>query len=393
MAAKMTAEVYRVTEPASDRLVRNLFFWRDIPLEDLGGIREEKTVMIIRYGAIGDMIMVSSLLTSLKEDGYRVCVNTEGRGMEILKHDPSIDEFIVQEQGQIDPTLLKEWTEFLGQMFERVIDLSRSVEHHSLAVGYQKMKVKGVDTFLAPSPQFELSHEEREELYGEKNYLEETHKIAGVPFVPRPRFYPTLPERRTARVAIDKFKKKNGLRTIVVWALTGSTAHKMYPYMDDAIKLVFAKGKDIGIMFVGAEWDRILGDPWKYEPRISNVAGRMTVRETLTLALLADIVVGPETGVMNAASHEPNKKILFLSHSNHTNLSRDWVNTVALHTKKAECYPCHQLHLRVAECPADEITMMPVCTDLDPIKVANEILKPAQAYPDKLDDTELLRTA
>mgnify|MGYP001297298917 FL=1 len=54
--------------------------------------KPEKTCGIIRYGAIGDMIMVSSLFPWLKAEGYDLTVYCqEGDGYESVKHDPHVD--------------------------------------------------------------------------------------------------------------------------------------------------------------------------------------------------------------------------------------------------------------------------------------------------------------
>jgi hypothetical protein len=58
------------------------------------------------------------------------------------------------------------------------------------------------------------------------------------------------------------------------------------------------------------------------------------------MAQVADAVVGPETGVLNAVGMEDNLKVVFLSHSSVANLTRDWVNTVSLSCEP----PDHMLH-------------------------------------------------
>jgi hypothetical protein len=68
------------------------------------------------------------------------------------------------------------------------------------------------------------------------------------------------------------------------------------------------------------------------------------MRQTLAFVQQADLVIGPETGVLNAVSMENMAKILFLSHSTVKNLCRDWVNTIAFAPETVSCYPCHQLH-------------------------------------------------
>jgi hypothetical protein len=51
------------------------------------------------------------------------------------------------------------------------------------------------------------------------------------------------------------------------------------------------------------------------------------VRETLALAQQMDLVIGPETGVLNAVCYEAMPKVAMLSHSSWENLTRHWVNT------------------------------------------------------------------
>ena len=65
-----------------------------------------------------------------------------------------------------------------------------------------------------------------------------------------------------------------------------------------------------------------------------------------------DMIMGPETGVINAAGGEIMPKVVFLSHSTHENLTRDWVNVRAITSAKTSCPgrgeneapACHQMH-------------------------------------------------
>ena len=346
--------------------------WRDNTHEDLGGVRREKTACVVRYGAFGDMIMLSSILPILKEEGYRVCVNTEPRGRDILLHDPNVDEWLLQEKGQVEPTELNEYWDHISPMFDRFINLTGSVEGRCLASGPRAQMVGGEMKILPARPEYFLSYAERQEKYS-MNYIEETHRIAGVRFEHRPQFHPSYDELRKARFTLDRIRNR-GIDRVVLWVLTGSSGHKMYPLMDRAIaEIMLTKPKRTAIIFVGDEACQWLEAPWRDEPNVIRKSGKLSIRETMTLAKLADVVVGPETGVLNAVSMERNRKVVLLSHSSIENLTKHWVNTVSLHTD-APCYPCHQLHLSVRECPLDDETQMPVCTSIDPSQVVEAIM-------------------
>jgi ADP-heptose:LPS heptosyltransferase len=76
----------------------------------------------------------------------------------------------------------------------------------------------------------------------------------------------------------------------------------------------------------------------------------------------ADMAIGPETGLMNAAAIHDYPKVIFLSHSSEENLSRDWPNTTALWSKETTCPgrgeneapACHQLHYTWEHCKRTE---------------------------------------
>jgi ADP-heptose:LPS heptosyltransferase len=72
------------------------------------------------------------------------------------------------------------------------------------------------------------------------------------------------------------------------------------------------------------------------------MAGELSMRRALLLTRHVDLVIGPETGVMNAAGCFDTPKIVLLSHSNHTNLTRDWKNVYPLQSP-SECSPCYRI--------------------------------------------------
>ena len=345
--------------------------WRENTLESLGGVREAPTACVVRYGAFGDMIMASSVLPLLKAQGYRVCVNTEPRGMDILKMDPNVDEWFLQEKDQVDARELHEYWDYVSPMFQKWVNLTGSVEGRCLAQGPRVQQIGGKDRIFPPSADYHLPHDERHAKF-DLNYLEVTHQLADVPFEHGPRFYATLPERRNARFLVDRMRNR-GVDRVIAWVLSGSSTHKLYPYMDDAIKIILVSRPNTGIIFLGSETDAFLAQPWRDERRTTNRAGKLSIRDTMAVAQLADVVVGPETGVLNAVSMEENRKVVFLSHSSVENLTKHWRNTVSI-TSNAPCHPCHQLHLSIHECDLDPNTQMPICTSLDPVVVARAIV-------------------
>ena len=111
----------------------------------------------------------------------------------------------------------------------------------------------------------------------------------------------------------------------------------------------------------------MLESGWHDNERVSCLGGELTIRESLTLAQHCDLMLGPETGVMNGVAFETVPKVLLLSHSSVNNLSRDWTNTESLTPANTPCYPCHRLHYSREFCPEDKETGAAACAaDIHP---------------------------
>jgi ADP-heptose:LPS heptosyltransferase len=146
-----------------------------------------------------------------------------------------------------------------------------------------------------------------------------------------------------------KYKRKKGNRRVVLWAV-GSSIHKVCPYMDQVIARIMVTYKDVNVILVGDELDRLLDTGWENEPRVIKKAGKWSIRETLAFAEVSDLVIGAETGILNAVSFRSIPKIIMLSHSSIENLTRDWVNCTSITPDDCDCYPCHQLNSTFNEC-------------------------------------------
>jgi hypothetical protein len=146
----------------------------------------------------------------------------------------------------------------------------------------------------------------------------------------------------------------------ILWSLAGSSVHKFYPGMDAVIARVMLEMPEAVVITVGEPLCALLEAGWEKEKRVFRESGELSIRHSLTLATLCNVVVGPETGVLNAAANEPNRKVVMLSHSTAHNLTEHWTNTVAL-APKVPCYPCHRLHYTREWCPEDKETGASVC--------------------------------
>jgi ADP-heptose:LPS heptosyltransferase/predicted SAM-dependent methyltransferase len=288
----------------------------------------EKRAAVVRYGAFGDLIMMSSICPLLKQQGYHVTVYTTPNGHQVVSNDPHIDHFIIQDTDQVPNEDLYDFWANEEKKYHKFINLSESVEASLLTLP-NRIAAKWPKSL-------------RDKLL-ERNYLEFTHDIAEVPHVFSARFYPTAQESEWAR------KEKAKIGRFVLYSLSGSSIHKAWPHMDALLARLLMQ-TDYKIVLTGSDMDKLLEQGWELEPRVLKHAGVWTIRETMSMLPHADLIIGAETGVLNAASMLPVPKIVTLSHSSVENLTKHWVNTVSLTPKKTPCYPCHMMHYDWTAC-------------------------------------------
>ena len=319
-------------------------------------IRQEKTACVVRYGAIGDALQAGCVLPELKRQGYHVTYMCEPLGEQVMRHDPHIDKFVVQDPDQVPNLELPQYFAHWKQKFDKWINLCESIE--------------GTLICLPGRAKFHFPKDVRHELC-DYNYHEFINKLAELPFHAEHHFYPNDQERASAEAFLQTIGdaqnrgwvmgEKWVKPFVVMWALSGSGVHKHYPHQDAVIAKILLEIPHAHVVLVGGPECKILEYGWENEPRVRCTSGELQLREVLTLSTMCDMVIGPETGVLNCVAFESMPKVLFLSHSSHENLPKHWVNTEAVASQVTKCYPCHQLHYDHAVCPQDPETRAAQC--------------------------------
>jgi ADP-heptose:LPS heptosyltransferase/predicted SAM-dependent methyltransferase len=303
---------------------------------------------VVRYGGFGDMLQACAIFPELKRQGYHITVMTTPKGQSIIANDPHVDDWYIQDTDQVPNEELCHFWEQQKQHFDKFINLSESVEGTLLAM-------PGRANHAWPN--------ELRTKYLNKNYLEFTFEIAGLPFRPEPKFYSTTEEDKEANAFMQDQPQYR-----VMWALAGSSVHKVYPHQDAVIARIMLEMPDAVVVLVGDDACRLLEQGWESEPRVLLTSGELSIRQTLALAQRMDCVVGPETGVLNAVGFDPLvSKVCLLSHSTRENLTRDWVNSIDISAEEDVSVPicnnvaCHRLHYGDSFCPTHPETGSSAC--------------------------------
>ena len=304
--------------------------------------KPSKSVLVCRFGAFGDLMQASPIFAGLKDQGYHVTLMTSMPGAEVISQDPNIDSIMLLDKDQIPNGDLGNFWKWQAKKYDKFVNLSESVE----------------GTFLAMPGRMAHSWtpKARESLMN-LNYVQFQCEIAGIEHRTDVKFYATNEEKEWAK----KERSKMGEFTIL-WSLAGSSVHKTWAGLDNVIAALMLQYENVHVVLCGGQECVILEAGWENEPRVHLTCGKWNIRQSLAFIAEADMVIGPETGVLNAAANEPMPKILFLSHSTIENLSRDWKNTVSLYGIDTHCKgrenneakACHTMHYGWEFCTKSE---------------------------------------
>ena len=317
--------------------------------------KPDKTALVVRYGAYGDVLQASSVIKGLKEQGFHVTVHAAPPGSDVLLHNPNIDNLILFDKDQVPNGNLVDFWRWQAKKYDKFVNLSESVEGTWLAMPGRRQH--------SWSPV--VRHR-----YLNTNYLEHQHELADVPHKPQVMFYPTLEEKAWAAST----RKRMDCKKVVMWSLSGSSVHKTHSALDSIVAGIMVEYPDTNVVLVGGADCVILEQGWEKEPRVMLTSGKWSIRQTLSFINQCDLIVGPETGVLNAASCMDVHKVAILSHSSKENLTRDWVNTTSVYSHKTSCKQregdvpaCHLMNYGWGVCEKDEDTGTARCmADLHP---------------------------
>ena len=310
-----------------------------------------RKALVLRWGAFGDAIQVTPVFRLLHNDGYEVIFHTMKQGEQVTRHNPYISKWIVWNKEKKWDYLTWYWKNLALEYGEphRFINLTGTSENTLILH-------PGQAEYKWPK---ELRHAQCNLNYWDAALHNSGYRhlfgLKGELYFTPDEDRATVKYLKDARIW-DKF--------VVLWSLSGSAHHKVYPWAEYVAKKFLDRHKDVAIITVGDNACKVL--EWEH-PRTVCESGAMKWRMAMSLTRMVDCVIGAETGILSAAGCYPTPKVLMLSHSTEENLSKYWKNCISLTPNLflAPCYPCHQLHYQRQGCLIESERFgsgAPVCT-------------------------------
>jgi len=323
---------------------------------------KRKSVLIVRLGAFGDMIQASCVFPYWHTLGYEISLSCGQRAYEMVKYDPYVKYIVPHVRDSVPLNKLMAHWQHIGADYDRLCVLTGTV-------------VEGQLLFPSNHYMWFAGDRLRRKVASKYNYYEQMVKTAG--------FTPILPVR--SKLYFSKFERewakrlvKRELRNkyVMLWAHSGSSIHKAYAWYWHVIMPLLNEWQDLFVITTGDNFCIEL-DMALEHPRILTTSGIWSIRQAMAVVPYVDIVVGPETGLLNAAGCYDTPKICLLSHSSKDNLTKYWENDYSIQAP-CECSPCHRLFKYKDDpeiCPKGKLGHQICMEVLPPETLINQIRK------------------
>ena len=291
-------------------------------------------LLLIRYGAYGDCIFMSSVLPYLF-DRYEVHFETNLKGASLFRGDPRFasislyEPFKIPEEKRME-TVLKHWEDYKEQYKGwRILNFFQALE--------------GTGIVHENHPDARLPQYERKKKF-EINFYDQHFKMAEIEmpkdFVPPHSIY-FQPEETAV---LDKWRKKNDGYFVMMVAMAGSTMQKVFPtWLETFCKSLIDELPKLKIYLLGDS--DCLNEDWEYERTVGVVPrkGRKMpmFKQVLGMTKYANYVFGPETGLLVGAGMWGTPKTALMTGASLEQFAKYTLNDHS-EQSNAPCSPCYR---------------------------------------------------
>lgn len=267
-------------------------------------MQNPKAILVIRFSSIGDIVLATSPLKSLKSafPNARIDFLTLDRFQDVLLFHPSIDRLICLRAEATRIEVSNFARNLREEKYDMVVDL-----HNSLRSKLIRSKLYGTPTAVLQKPRwkrfklftFHLNH--FEDGFSQRALYHEPLKdiIPNNPEIPLTELRVTDEEKSAAKEMCAEQNITEPFFTLIPSAAWKQKSWDSKRFAEAAKSLSEKLGMKAVIL--GGKGDTICAEISDANPDCADLHGKLTLRESLSVLSLSKFAVGSDTGLMHAA--------------------------------------------------------------------------------------------
>lgn len=310
-------------------------------------------ILIFRKGAFGDVIVTTPLIRYLHSKGHEIYYIANERGVQVLRNNPYITKLIEDKTDSVPSDQLPKLMQYHADRnnCKKILDLSESIEvalsQHPRSSGYKLPRLEKLRRFNRNYYEYTFEFADRiiHECMGDDWKKEDVNERRE--FL-KPELFFTDIEREDA----SKYMKPYSFNILI--GMSGSGTNKAYPWTEHVAHTICEELKDVHITTVGDERCQMIEPILK--DRITNLSGKISMRTSMALCGLVDLILSPDTGLLHSSGAYSTPKIGLLGHNTREVITKHFMNDYSIEAdpELAECAPCLSLIYNMKlQCPID----------------------------------------
>lgn len=320
-------------------------------------MEKKPKLLLVAYRAYGDFVYACPVLPYLFEK-YEVYADMNMKGEELFHDDPRFkqkayflfEQYPKEEYAQRAEERLKMVREQVKPDVE--INLNGSLEAACIARKEQ--------------PEFSRPVGDRRVIFGSNAFYDAVFKRCGME-TPNPLNLEGLYYPSEIIKWAEGWREKNRDKFIIIMPVNGSSVHKQFRNWREVATKILDTYED-AVIYLAGDDAKIMGD-FKH-PRVRPLFfPTLPIKQTFLMTKYADMVIGPETGIMAAAGMWGTPKIMMASASSVWQVAQYTRNDFSFQLPVA-CSPCHLSVYEIDDCEnvvEDKGSRIPACVRQFPV--------------------------
>ena len=258
-------------------------------------------VLVIRFSSIGDIVLTTSLLNSIKTiyDNAEKHFLTLDRFSPILEMQPDIDRLVVLNSSSGVNDLIKLNRYIKSSEYDIIFDLHGSIRSRIVTLGLNETVSRVKKPRLSRFILFQLHLNIFPKDYSSSIMYHHCFEDYDMTNIPKTLLRVSNSEKRSARLVLKEIGIDSNFIVLIPGAAWSQKQWHVEKYHEVINRLISATEKRI--IMLGTKNDKICKDISLLNDNVIDYSGKTDLREAMAIISISDTVFGSDTGLLHIA--------------------------------------------------------------------------------------------
>ena len=264
-------------------------------------MKNKKKVLVIRFSSIGDIVLTTSFLNSVKKlyGSVEIHYLTLEKFSSILELQPDIDRLIILNGNSAVNDLFKMNRYIHSSKYDRIYDLHGSIRSRIVTLGLSKITSRVKKPRVLRFMLFQLHINMFSKNYSSIMMYHQCLKDYDHLKIPKTNLRVSRQEKLTAQSTLESLGIREEFIVLVRGAAWPQKQWLVNKYNHVINKIINEINKKI--VMLGSKGDRICNSISKVNANVIDYSGKTTLREAMAIISISNTVFGSDTGLLHIA--------------------------------------------------------------------------------------------